>query len=82
MRAPHAYVFKKTIIVLTYGYYPKYVTPDDKMITIMLHLPLDKSKLHSKKSVWSTKKNTIEYKMYDILDQICKDNDLHLYAKQ
>ena len=34
----------KTITVHTYGDYPLYVTPDDKMITRMLHLPSDKNK--------------------------------------
>ena len=32
MRAPLAYIMRKTIIVETYGDYPKYATPDDKMM--------------------------------------------------
>ena len=43
MRAPLAYIIRKTILVQTYGEYPKYVTPDDEMITRMLHLPPDKN---------------------------------------
>ena len=36
---PLAYVMRKTIIVQTYGDYPKYMTPCDEMINGMLHLP-------------------------------------------
>ena len=43
--APLAYIIRKTIIVHTYGMYPMYATPDDKMITRMLHLPPEKNKL-------------------------------------
>ena len=39
IRAHSAYITMKTEIVQTYGDYPKYVTPDIKMITRMLHLP-------------------------------------------
>ena len=49
VRAPLAYITRKTIIVLTYGDYPAYVTHDDEMITRMLHLPPDKNRLHGEK---------------------------------
>ena len=39
IRAPLAYVIRKTITVQVYGDYVKYVTLDDKMIARMLHLP-------------------------------------------
>ena len=39
IRAPLAYVIRKTITVQVYGEYVKYVTLDDKMIARMLHLP-------------------------------------------
>ena len=45
VRAPLTYVIRKIIIVQTYGDYPKYATPDDKMIARILHLSLDKNKL-------------------------------------
>ena len=35
VRAPVAYIIRKTIIVQAYSDYPMYVTPDDKMITKM-----------------------------------------------
>ena len=46
-RVPLGYIIRKTIIVKTYGDYPKYATPDDEMIIRMLHLPPDKNKLHN-----------------------------------
>ena len=49
VRAPLAYVIRKTITVQTYGDYPMYVTPDDEMITRILHLPSDKNKVHNEK---------------------------------
>ena len=62
VRAPLAYVIRKTIAVQTYGDYPMYVTLDDEMISRMLHLPSDKnrcttSKVHSQllSIQWSTK---------------------------
>ena len=87
MREPLSYVVRKTIIVQTYGDYHKYVTPDDEMISRMLHLPPDRNRLHSKQSAQSINKHMAEYKIdnksiYDILDQICKDTDLNLYFKQ
>ena len=45
VRAPFAYVIRKTIIVETYGDYPAYATPDNEMIARMLHLLPDKKKL-------------------------------------
>ena len=38
VRMPLAFVTRKTITVQTYGDYSKYETPDNKMITRMLHL--------------------------------------------
>ena len=46
MRAPLAYLIMKTILVQTYGEYPKYETPDDEMIARMLHQLPDKNKLY------------------------------------
>ena len=48
VRAPLAYIMRKTIIVQTCGDYPTYAAHDDKMIAMMLHLPSDKNKVHSK----------------------------------
>ena len=45
MRAPLAYIIRKTIIVQTDGDYLMYATPDDEMIARMLHLPPEKNKL-------------------------------------
>ena len=47
MKAPLAYITRKTITVHTYEDYPRYATPDNKMIARMLHLPPDKNKLHN-----------------------------------
>ena len=87
IRAPLAYVIRKTITVQTYGDYPTYATPDDEMITRMLHLPSDKKKLHNKQSAQSVTQHTTEYKKDNrtvcaILDQICKDTDLNPHVKQ
>ena len=81
------FVIRKTITSQVYGGYPKYATPDDKMIARMLHLPLHKNKLHNKQSAQSVTEHTGEYKkddrsVYDILDEICKDTDLYPYATQ
>ena len=35
MRAPLAYMIRKTITLETYDNYPKYATPDDDMISRM-----------------------------------------------
>ena len=64
-----------------------YVSPDDEMIARMLQLHSDKNKLHNKESVQSTTQHTTKYKIdnrrvYDILDQICKDMDLYPYVKE
>ena len=50
VRAPLAYIIRKTITVLIYGNYLKYVTLGDEMIARMLHLSLDKNKLHNEQS--------------------------------
>ena len=86
MKAPLAYIIRKTITVQVYGDYLAYTTPDNKMITSMLHLPPDK-KLLLEKNAQSVQACTAEYKIdnrsdYDILDQICKDTDLYPYVKQ
>ena len=53
----------------------------------MLHLPPDKNKLHNEQSAQSVSEYTVEKmidnrSVYDILDQIYKDTNLHLYVKQ
>ena len=84
VRALLAYVVWTTITVQTYGDYPMYATPDDKMTARMLHLPLFKNKLFSEKDTQSAQAQTAEYKIdvYGILDHICKDTDLYSYVKQ
>ena len=42
VKAPLAYLIRKTISIQTMGDYPTYATPDDKMIARMLHLHPDK----------------------------------------
>ena len=71
----------------TYGDYPFYATPDNKMITRMLHLPQNKDKIYNKQSVQSViqcmpEYNTDNRTVYDSLDQICKDTDLYPYINQ
>ena len=78
MRAPLPYVIRKTVVVQTYCDNPWYATPDDKMITRMSHLPQDKNKLYIERQDSSTKEHTPKYKIddrkvYDILNQTCKD---------
>ena len=74
------------MIIQVYGSYPKYVTPEDEMITTMLHLPPDKNKLHNEQSAQSVTENMAEYEIirsvYDILDYTCNDTVLHPYIKQ
>ena len=87
VRAPFAYIVRKTVIVQTYGNYSHLVTPDDEMITRMLHLPTDKNMFHHERSAQSIKEHTAEYKknnrsVYDILDQICKDINLYPFIEQ
>ena len=84
---PLACIIRKTIIVETYGDYPMYAAPDDKMIARMLHLPPDKNKLLLEKDAQSVRAHTAEYEIdnrtvYDILDQICKGTDLYPYVKE
>ena len=86
IRAPLTYIIRKTITVQVYGDYPQYVTPDNKIITMMLHLPPGKKKLHNKQSAQSVTENMAEYKIdnrsvYDILDKICKNTNLYPYLK-
>ena len=87
IKAPLAYIIRKTITVQNYGYYPTNTTPDDEMITSMLHLPSHKNKLQLESSVDKVKDHMAEYiidnrMIYDILVQICKDTDLYPYVKQ
>ena len=82
-----AYVIKKTVIVQTYGDYPKYVTPNDEMITRMLHLSPNKNILQNQQSAQSLMEHMAEYKIdnrnvHDILGKIYQDTDLYPYVKQ
>ena len=43
IRAPLAYIIRKTTTVQTYDEFPIYATPDDEMIARMLNLPPDKN---------------------------------------
>ena len=86
IRAPLAYVIRKTILVKTYGDYPKYATPDNEMFVRILHLPLDTNKLHNEISAQSVNEFMAEYEIdkrsaSDILHQICKDTNLYPYVK-
>ena len=63
MRAPLACMIRKTITVQTYGEYPKYATPNEKMITKMLHLPPDKNRLHNEQCAQSVKEHTADFKI-------------------
>ena len=54
-RAPLACIIRKIIAVQTYGDYPKYAIPENKIITRMLDLPLNKNKLQNEKSAQSSK---------------------------
>ena len=86
IRAPLAYIIKKTILVQTYGDYPKYATPDNEMIAKILNLPPDKNRLLQEQDTQSGISYTAEYEIdnksvNDILDQICKDTDLYPYVK-
>ena len=53
IRETLAFVIRKTIIVQTYGDYPKY-----EMITRMLHLPPHKNRLHNEQGAQSVKEHT------------------------
>ena len=73
MRAPLAYIMRKTITVQIYNDYPNYATPENEMIARMLHWPPDKNKLHNEQSAQSVKEHTADYeidirKVYNILD--------------
>ena len=75
-----ANIIIKTILVKTYGDYPKNKTPDGEMYARMLHLPPDRKKYGEKDTIL-VKKQTPEYKIinadvYHILNkffriQIC-----------
>ena len=87
IKAPLAYIIRKTITVQTYSDYPTCATPDDMMIARMLHLPPDKNKLLLERDAHRVQDRTAEYiidnrMVYDILDQICKDTDLYPYVKE
>ena len=74
VRAPLAYVIKKNIQVQTYSEYPKYATPDDKMIARMWHLPHERNKILLESNIQSTKTHKAEYKIdnrtvHDILNR-------------
>ena len=82
MRVSLANIIRKTIVVQTYGDYPKYLAPNDNIIAMMLHLPLYKNKLYNEKNAQSVKEHTAEYKINnrsidDILGQICMDTNLY-----
>ena len=84
---PLAYIIRKTNTVQVYGNYLKYASPNDDMITSMLHLTPEKNKLHNEQSAQSVKEHTAECKIdyrsvYNILNQICKDTDFYPYVKQ
>ena len=75
VRVPLACIIIKTIIVQIYGDYPTYVTPDDKMVAMMLHLSSDKDKAHNKQNAHSinqcTRENQINNRtVYVIMNQI------------
>ena len=63
VRLPLAYIIRKTTIVQTYGNYPKYATPDDEMISRMLHLTPDKNRLHNEECAQSVKKHIAKYEI-------------------
>ena len=62
VKAPLAYVIRKTIIVQTYHDYLTYETPDDEMIANMLHLSSYKNRLQFESSVDKIKVNNIPRK--------------------
>ena len=62
--SPLAYVIRKTITDHVGGDYPKNVTPDDKMITRMLHPPQDKKKLHNEQVHIQQVMCTVSHRMY------------------
>ena len=85
--APLVHVMRKTILFKIYGDYLKYANPDNEMITKMLHLTLDKNKLHNEQSAQSVKICMAKYKIinrsfYEILHHICKGFNLYPYVKQ
>ena len=87
IRAPLAYIMKKTILVKTYDDYLKHATPDDEVIARMIHLSPDKNKLLLECNDHSVKEHTAEYKIdnrtfFDVWNQIHKDSDLYSYVKQ
>ena len=76
MRGHLAYVIMETTVVKTYDEYHRYVTTDNKIFTMMLHLPQDKNRLSIESLVSFAKEHTPEYEIdnrgvYDIINQIC-----------
>ena len=63
VRAPLANIIKTTIIFQTYDNYPKYATPEDDMITQMLHLPQNKNRLHNEQSAQSVMECLAKYEI-------------------
>ena len=84
VKAPLAYITRKTITVQTMGDYPTYASPDDKMIARILHLPPDKNKLLLESSGHKVQDPTAEYIIDNrtVYDVLCKDTDLYPYVKQ
>ena len=62
IRALMAYIIRKTILVQSYGDYPKYVASDNGMISRMLHLPPDKNELILEWDAQSARASIAEYK--------------------
>ena len=69
VQTPLANILRKTMIVQTYDDYTKYATPENKMITKMLHLPPDKNKVLLEHNVHSAKEHIDNRTLYDIFDQ-------------
>ena len=76
-------MMRKAITVHTYDDYPKHSTPDNVIIIRMLHLTLDKNKLHNEQRAQSDKEHMAEYKIDNssVYDQIYKYTDLYPYIK-
>ena len=84
VRVPLVFIIRKTIIVKTYENYSKYATPDNEMIAMMLHLPLDKNKLHNEESTQWVKEDMKQYEIdnssvYDILSDLQGPWNLSIY---
>ena len=82
VRAPLAFLIRKTIIVKTYSDFSKHVTFDDKMMIKMLHLSQDKNKyllwiVITVQSRRIRKGKKVMTELFMTHDQICKDKDLN-----